>query len=91
MMAEHRRPKDAMWSPIPIAPISPCIYFRMVIFISDKWLAGAYVRRRTRRRTTCRQYWSTYAWHTFMQFDIGDPFYGQLSAVKARYSLTSTI
>ena len=28
--------------------------------------------------------------HTSMQFDIGDPFYGQLTAVKSRYSLTST-
>ena len=47
-----------------------------------------YVRRR--RRTTWRPYWSIYALHTSLQFDIGDPFYGQLTAVKSRYPLTST-
>ena len=63
----------------------------MVIFVSGKWLAGAFVRRRRQRRTTWRPYWSTYALDTSMQFDIGDPFYGQLTVLKSRYLLTSTI
>ena len=31
-----------------------------------------------------------HALHTSMQFDIRGPFYGQLTAVKSRYPLTST-
>ena len=48
-----------------------------------------YARRRVRRTTWC-PYWSTYALHTCMEFDIGDPYYSQLTAVKSRYLLTST-
>ena len=87
-IAEHRRPKAAMRSPIAI---EPCIHFRLVINASGKWFAGAYVRRRRRRcRTIWRPYSSTYALHTSMQLDIGDPFYSQLTAVKSWYPLTST-
>ena len=74
-------PSAAMWSPIPIEPTN-C----MVVFISGKWLAGAY---RQWSRTRWRPYLSTYALLTCLQFDTGDPFYGPLAAVKSRCLTTS--
>ena len=89
LIAEHRRPKAAKTEPHTYRT-------RAFIFVWSSFSAvngsraRTYVRRRRRRRTTWRPYWSTYALHTSMQFDIADPFYGKLTAVRSRYPLTST-
>lgn len=52
--------------------------------------APTYLRWRRRwSRTIWRPYLSTYVLLTSLQFDIRDPFHGQLTAVKSRCPLTS--
>ena len=64
---------------------NPCNHFCMVIFFSGKWLAGTY------------EWWSRTRWRPstkecsliLVDNHIGDPYYGQLTAVKIRNLLTS--
>ena len=78
-----------MRNTIPIEPVHSFSYGHLCQL---KRLAGTYVgRRRWRRR--CRARWRPYlptsVWLTYLQFDIQDPFYDQLTAVRSRYPLTS--
>ena len=76
-MAEHRPPKAAMRSPIPI----------VFVWSSSSAVNGSRARtnvrrrRRRKRRKTWRSYWSTNTLHASMQFDFRNQFYGKLTAV----------
>ena len=59
----------------------------MVIIVSNIWLTGAYVLTKTESHKMAPT-WSTYACSLGYSFDIGDPFYDQLTAVKSRYHMT---